>query len=84
MYKIKFQPVSKNYRFEKNNNAVSLEGSLVQVTRFAMEQGLDQKQLTLAYEVMADNIHTVAEFGINGNFMYSHNGRNEPQTVYLH
>lgn len=84
MYKIKFQPETKNYSFEKNNGAVKAEGTLSQVTMFAIEQGLQQKELTLAYEIMAKNGHTVAEFGIRGCFLFSHNNREEAKVVYVH
>lgn len=77
MFTIKFQPESKNYRFEKNNGAVALEGTIVQVSKFAISQGVQQKELTLAYQVMAENVHMIAEFGIRGCFLYSHNGRKE-------
>lgn len=72
MFQIKFQKQTKNYRFEKEGGAVAMEGNLMQVTEFALEQGISSEQLTLAYEVMRKNEDTVAEFGVNGFFLYSH------------
>jgi hypothetical protein len=74
MYSIRFQPKTLNYRFEKGNDKrVVAEGNLYKITELAMEQGLSQKELELAYKTMQENKHTVANFGGFGSFLYSTN-----------
>jgi hypothetical protein len=50
----------------------SFEGDLVSISRKAIEMGLSQEQISIAYQVMAEKKDLVAEFGISGKFMYSH------------
>lgn len=84
MFRISFKSDTKKYKFEKLDGAVSLEGTIYQVSDYAVSQGIDQKELTTAYQVMAENVHTVAEFGIRGCFLYSHNGRAERKLALVH
>jgi len=72
MYRIKYIPQRMVYQIHSRKYG-AFEGNLKDITKRAMIIGLDQSELTLAYEVMNKNKHTVAEFGINGTFMYSHN-----------
>lgn len=73
MYKIKFLPSKMMYQLlaAKGN---SYEGTLYSITKKAMELGIEQSELIMAYETMAKNEDTVADFGINGTFMYSTKG----------
>lgn len=71
MYRIKFVPEKLVYQIHSSNYG-AFEGDLVSITKKAIEMGLDQDELTTAYETMNENKDTVAEFGINGTFMYSH------------
>ena len=70
MYKIRFNGIKKNYEFDKNNKTIA-KGSLTKITDFAIEEGLDIDGLEIAYKTMNKNKHTIAEFGINGYFIFS-------------
>ena len=85
MYKIKLNSKKQTYTFERKDSTL-FEGSLVQVTLFAMQQGMLESELTLAFNVMSENLHTIAEFGIRGSFLYSHGGLrdNAPVTHLFH
>lgn len=83
MFKIKLNKTNKKYRFEKGFG-VFMEGSLTQVTEFAIMQGLDQEELTKAYNNMSENLHTTAEFGMNGKFMFSHKEELENKLSLVH
>jgi len=71
MYRIKFIPKTRLYEIHSRFDG-AFEGDLTSITKKAVEIGLDQRELTTAYEVMRKNEHLVAEFGIRGTFMYSH------------
>jgi len=70
MYRIRFNSINKNYEFDKNGETL-FKGNLNDVTDFALEEGLDVDDLELAYKTTTNNKHTVAEFGINGYFLFS-------------
>lgn len=70
MYSIEFNRLDKKYRFKKQGITVDT-GSLQEITWTALEYGLANSELTTAFEEMAKNKHTYADFGINGTFIYS-------------
>ena len=74
MFRIKYVIEKRKYEIHSSQFG-AFEGTLVQVTEKALEMGISQDELTEAYEIMNDNRDTVAEFGINGSFMYSHKGK---------
>lgn len=72
MFRIKYLPKKAIYQLHSSRYG-AFEGDLVSISKKAIEMGLSQDELTVAYEVMVKNKDLVAEFGINGSFMYSHN-----------
>ena len=72
MYRIKYLPTEMKYQLHSRRDG-AFEGDLTSISKKAIEMGLSQDELTIAYTVMNENKHLVAEFGINGSFMYSHN-----------
>ena len=58
------------YQIHTKNSEV-FEGSLAKITEKAIEMGIYSEELTFAYETMAKNKDIVAEFGINGCFLFS-------------
>jgi hypothetical protein len=44
---------------------------LSQIRAFAESYGVEGKELNLAVEVMEENYHNVADFGIAGSFIFS-------------
>ena len=77
MFRIKFQPMSKNYKFEKTDGSIFVEGNIHQISMFAIQHGIQQNELTNAYISMSKKLHTIAEFGLEGRFMCSHGGLRE-------
>lgn len=75
MFRIKYIPETKKYQIHSRNFG-AFEGTLTDITWKAIEMGIEQEELTYAYKVMSENKDTVAEFGINGSFLYSHKGKN--------
>jgi len=71
MYRIKFLPAKQVYQIHSKRDG-AWEGDLMSISKKAVEMGLDQEELTKAYETMIRTKDLVAEFGINGTFMYSH------------
>ena len=71
MYRIKFVLNTFNYELHSSEKG-AFEGDLNSITNKAIEIGMRPDELTVAYQTMAKNKHTVAEFGMNGTFMYSH------------
>lgn len=74
MYRIKYVEEKRKYEIHSSHFG-AYEGNLTQVTEKAIEMGIEQDELTYAYETMNKNRDTVAEFGINGSFLYSHKGK---------
>ena len=70
MYRIRFNSIKKNYEFDKNNVTVD-KGSLLEIVWTALEEGVQSEGLEHALVHMAENEHTVAEFGIDGCFLFS-------------
>jgi len=71
MYRIKFVPKTRLYEIHSKYDG-AFEGDINSITQKAIEMGLSQHELTMAYETMNKNKDLVAEFGIRGTFMYSH------------
>ena len=70
MYSIHFNRLDKKYRFKYSGTIVDV-GSLAEITWTALEYGLTQNELDMAFREMAKNKHTYADFGINGTFIFS-------------
>ena len=49
----------------------AFEGPKVKIFRKAIEMGISRKELKIALKTMKDNGHEVAEFGVNGFFLFS-------------
>ena len=73
MYRIKYIPEKQVYQIHSSQFG-AYEGSLTLITEKAIEMGISQEELTIAYKVMSENKDIVAEFGINACFIYSHKG----------
>lgn len=71
MYRIKYLLDKKIYQIHSSKQG-AFEGNLTDITYKALEMGLSNQELTLAFNTMSKEKHIVAEFGINGRFMYSH------------
>ena len=74
MYKIKFQVKSGIYSFESKSGTYA-EGSLIQLTKLALDMGFCQDELAVAFATMAEKKSTVAEFGINKRFTCCYDDR---------
>ena len=70
MYKIRLNSIDKDYEFDKEERTL-FKGNLNDITNFALEEGLDADDLELAYKIMSENKHTIAEFGVKGYFIFS-------------
>ena len=70
MYKIQFNRLDKQYRFKKNGRIVDV-GNLEAMTWTALDEGIQNSEIKIAFETMIKNKHTQAEFGINGYFLFS-------------
>lgn len=70
MFRIKYIPETQKYQIHSKYHG-AFEGTLTQITYKALEMGVINRELTLAYEVMDKNQDTIAEFGINGCFLFS-------------
>ena len=73
MYRIKYIQDTRKYQIHSSRSG-AFEGTLTQVTEKAIEIGMSQDELVFAYQVMSENKDTIAEFGLNGCFLYSHKG----------
>lgn len=80
MYRIKFIPEKFLYQIHSRRDG-AFEGDLKSITIKAIQMGLDQSELDQAYRTMNKNKDTVAEFGINGTFMYSHKGEKIDESI---
>lgn len=72
MHTLKYLLKEKKYQLNSFGHGL-YEGNLIDVTKRAMDLGINQTELTKAYTVMAEQKNTVAEFGMMNTFMFSHN-----------
>lgn len=70
MYSIEFNRLDKQYRFKKQGRIIKT-GSLQTIACTALECGLSNSELTVAFEEMNKNKHVYANFGLNGTFIFS-------------
>ena len=68
MFRIKYK--NKKYQIHSSNFG-AFEGNLVQITEKAIEMGIEQEELVFAYNAMRNNKDDVANFGVNGRFLFS-------------
>lgn len=70
MIQIEFLTNTKEYSF-KSYTGHEMVGDIMQITDFALQYGIDQKQLELAYLTMSSNFDTLANFNAMGEFQFS-------------
>ena len=73
MFRIRFNSIGKFYSFDILENAkmrTVINGSLETISTFSLNY-IKQEQLTIAFRDLIENQDTVAEFGINGYFLFS-------------
>ena len=73
MLTIEFKTDTKKYQLTKYKveKLYSYEDTLEKISMAAIQEGVSQEQLTMAYENMAKNKHLKASFGVNNLFLYS-------------
>lgn len=70
MFKIKYIQERKSYQINSSQFGI-FEGNLEDITFKALGIGITNEELTFAYETMNKNKDTIAEFGVNGCFLFS-------------
>jgi len=70
MFRIKYIAEKRKYQIHSSRFG-AFEGTLTQITDKALEMGITVEELAFAYETMNTNKDTIAEFGINGCFLFS-------------